>query len=196
VSPRGAETGRRVALLDRDGTLIVDRQFLADPAGVELMPGAAEGLRRLRALGLGLVVVSNQSGVGRGYFGLAEVERVNARMIELLAAEGARLDALYYCPHAPEAGCACRKPRPGLVERAAREIGFDPRRSFMIGDREVDVALGRAVGAVTVLIRPDADGGRQAAARATADHVRASLAEAAALIETAVREPGPAGGDG
>jgi D-glycero-D-manno-heptose 1,7-bisphosphate phosphatase len=152
--------GRRFVLLDRDGTVIVDRHYLGDPDGVTLLGGAAEGLRRLSGLGFGLAVVSNQSGVGRGYFAIDAVTRVNARMSELLAAEGVRLDGIYFCPHAPDAGCRCRKPRPGLVERAARELDFEAARGFVVGDQPTDVALGHAVGATTFLLRsaqaPDA----------------------------------------
>ncbi len=145
--------GRRFVLLDRDGTVIVDRQYLGDPDGVTLLGAAAEGLRRITGLGLGLAVVSNQSGVGRGYFTIDAVTRVNARMTDLLAAEGVRLDGVYFCPHAPDAGCRCRKPRPGLVERAARELAFEPARSFVVGDQPTDVALGHAVGATTFMLR-------------------------------------------
>ncbi len=145
---------RRFVLLDRDGTVIVERHYLGDPDGVTLLGGAAEGLRRIIGLGLGLAVVSNQSGVGRGYFAIDAVTRVNARMSELLAAEGVRLDGVYFCPHAPDAGCRCRKPRPGLVERAARQLDFEPAHGFVVGDQATDVALGHAVGATTFLLRP------------------------------------------
>ncbi|MFQ5956040.1 MAG: D-glycero-alpha-D-manno-heptose-1,7-bisphosphate 7-phosphatase [Kiloniellales bacterium] len=165
-------------LLDRDGTVIVDRDYLADPAGVELLPGAADGLRRLKGLGLGLVIISNQSGVGRGYFGIADVERVNRRLRRLLAARGVRLDGIYYCPHAPADGCRCRKPKPGMVEQAARELGFEPESCFVIGNEPADMALGRAVGAVTVRI-----GDATSAPEARPDHTVADLGEAAALIE-------------
>jgi len=144
---------RRFVLLDRDGTIIVERNYLSDPDGVELLPGTASGLRKLAALGLGLVVVSNQSGVGRGYFGAPEVEAVNQRMRDLLRAEGVELDAIYYCPHAPADACPCRKPKPGLIERAAREHGFVPREAFVIGDQPCDVELARGVGATAVLVR-------------------------------------------
>lgn len=172
-----AETAapRRFVLLDRDGTVIVDRDYLADPAGVELLPGAAEGLKRLRDLGLGLVIVSNQSGVGRGYFGIGDVERVNRRLAELLAARGVRLDGIYTCPHAPADGCRCRKPKPGLVDQAARQLGFDPESAFVIGDQPADMALGRAIGAVTLCIGGNHTG--------PADHTVADLIEAASLIE-------------
>ncbi len=166
---------RRFVLLDRDGTVIVDREYLADPARVELMPGAADGLKRLRELGLGLAIVSNQSGVGRGYFGIADVERVNRRLAELLAARGVRLNGIYTCPHAPADGCRCRKPKPGLVDQAARELGFDPESCFVIGDQPADIALGRAIGAVTLCIGGNHTG--------PADHTVADLRQAASVID-------------
>ncbi len=171
---------RRFVLLDRDGTVIVDRDYLVDPAGVELMPGAADGLKRLRELGLGLAIVSNQSGVGRGYFGIADVERVNRRLAELLAARGVRLDGIYTCPHAPADGCACRKPKPGLVDRAARQLGFDPESAFVIGDQPADMALGRAIGAVTLCI---GNARTTPSDHTVADHGVADLRQAASVIE-------------
>ena len=140
---------RRFAMLDRDGTLIHERHYLSDPNDVELLPGAVEGLLSLRKMGLGLVVLTNQSGVGRGYFDVARLELVHARMNSLLAQEGVEVDGIYYCPHRPEDLCPCRKPRPGLVNRAASELRFQPGDGFMIGDKAIDVQLGRAVGATT-----------------------------------------------
>ena len=144
---------RRFVLLDRDGTLIVDRHYLASPEQVELLPGVATGLRQLRQLGLGLVVITNQSGVGRGYFALEQVEQVHQHLGQLLAAEQVPLDGIFLCPHAPDADCDCRKPRTGLVEQAARELGFEPRHCFVVGDQPCDVALGRQIGATTFLVR-------------------------------------------
>lgn len=140
-------------LLDRDGTIIVEKEYLADPAGVELLAGAAAGLRSLRALGCRLAVVTNQSGVGRGYYTLEDMHAVNRRMVELLAREGVALDGIYFCPHAPESGCACRKPLPGLGLRAARELGFDPQAAVIIGDKRADLGLARAMGARGILVR-------------------------------------------
>lgn len=139
-------TPRRALFLDRDGTIIEDRNFLADPAGVALLPGVAEALRALAARGWALVVISNQSGVGRGYFDRAAVDAVNARMAALLAAEGVSLDAVHYCPHAPDAGCPCRKPAPGLFLDAARERHLDLPRSASIGDKPRDPTAARAAG--------------------------------------------------
>jgi D-glycero-D-manno-heptose 1,7-bisphosphate phosphatase len=149
---------------------------------VSLVPGAVEGLTRLRVLGLGLAVVTNQSGIGRGLFTHAAAEEVNARVTTLLAAEGVKLDGIYMCPHRPDEGCRCRKPAPGLVEQAARELGFDPLRGFMIGDRAVDMKLGRQVGAPTFLVRTGYGAAQQADAVHEADYVVDDLLAAADLI--------------
>ena len=175
--------GRRFVLLDRDGTVIVDRHYLGDPDGVTLLGGAARGLRRIAGLGLGLAVVSNQSGVGRGYFAIDAVTRVNARMSELLAAEGVRLDGVYFCPHAPGAGCRCRKPRPGLVERAARELEFEPARGFVVGDQLTDVALGHAVGATTFLLSTGQAAEAAVAGEPGPNHLARDLNEVADLLQ-------------
>lgn len=143
---------KRALFLDRDGTLIVDQDYLADPAGVELFPGVAGALKMATEAGFLLVVVSNQSGVGRGYFTDADVVRVNERLFELLVAEGVVIDAFYHCPHAPEDGCNCRKPETGMVEKAAADLGIDTAASFVIGDKASDIELGRRTGAGTVLV--------------------------------------------
>ncbi len=101
--------------VDRDDTLMVDVEYCADPALVQLIPGAAEGLRALRKAGYSVVVVTNQSGIGRGYFDIETLDRVNNRLRDELRREGADYDALYYCPHTPEEDCLCRKPKPGLL---------------------------------------------------------------------------------
>ncbi|ADU63289.1 MAG: D-glycero-beta-D-manno-heptose 1,7-bisphosphate 7-phosphatase [Pseudodesulfovibrio sp.] len=174
----------RYVLLDRDGTIIFDRHYLHDPAGVELLPGAAQGMRRMRELGWGLAVLTNQSGVGRGYYDEASVLACNARMAELLLAQGVRLDGIFFCPHEPEAACGCRKPAPGLMEQAARSLGFDPHESVMIGDKDVDMLLGRAVGAATILVRTGKGGEHEARCRDSADFVADDLLQAADILAT------------
>ena len=141
-----------LVVLDRDGTLIEERPYLADPEAVTLLPNVARGLRALQQEGFRLVVASNQSGVGRGYFGLDTVERVNRRVAALLAREGVLLDGFYICPHGPAEGCDCRKPCTGLLERAAREAGGSPMESFVVGDKECDIEMGRRAGATTLLV--------------------------------------------
>ncbi|HET6883736.1 MAG TPA: HAD family hydrolase [Pirellulales bacterium] len=144
---------KRFALLDRDGTINVERHYLSDPDQIELTPNAAEGLAELRRMGLGLVVLTNQSGVARGMFDEARLEQIHERLRELLRQCDVELDAIVSCTHHPDEGCACRKPLPGLVEAAAREHGFEPAASFVIGDKPCDIDLGAAVGATTLLVR-------------------------------------------
>jgi histidinol-phosphate phosphatase family protein len=145
-------------LMDRDGTLIEDVGYPRDPDQVRLLPGAAEALAGLSRLGFRLVLVSNQSGIGRGLITAAEADRVHGRLVALLAESGVILSASCYCPHAPDEGCECRKPRPGLLLRAFRDLGLDASRSFMIGDKASDVEAGERAGCRTILLA----GGRPA----------------------------------
>ena len=177
---------RRFVVLDRDGTLIVEKHYLSDPDEVELIHGAGSALRRLSGLGLGLVVVTNQSGIGRGFFSRERLSEIHARVEALLAAEGVRLAGIFVCPHHPDEGCACRKPRTALLVRAARELGFEPVRAFVVGDMATDIDLGRAVGATTLLVRTGHGARAVEAGDVRADHVVSDLAEAAARIERLV----------
>jgi D-glycero-D-manno-heptose 1,7-bisphosphate phosphatase len=153
---------RRGLFLDRDGTVIEDRGYLHDPALVQLLPGAAEVLRAVEAEGWALIVVSNQSGVGRGLISPAEMEAVQARFLEVMSGAGVKITASYFCPHRPDEDCHCRKPSPFQVELAAREYGLDLTKSWMIGDRKSDILCGRNAGCSTIWLRnpmfPVADG--------------------------------------
>ncbi|TAN58341.1 MAG: HAD family hydrolase [Rhodospirillales bacterium] len=180
---------RRFVLIDRDGTLNVERDYLSDPAGLELIPGAAEGLRLLRQLGFGLAVITNQSGIARGYFTPKDLDSIHARLAELLKYEEITLDGVYICPHGPDDDCDCRKPLPGLALQAAAELGFDPSQAFVIGDKAVDVDLGRAVGAKTILVRTGYGKGYEG--KCQPDHVADDLLAAARWIALQVK-----GGDG
>lgn len=173
---------RRFVLLDRDGTVIEDKHYLCDPEGVELLPGAVEGLRRMQDMGFGLALLTNQSGVGRGYFTEDDVHAVNNRLLSLLREQNVRIDAVYHCPHAPEENCRCRKPEPGMMLQAAGELGFDPFESFMIGDKLADMQLGRNAGAVSILVRTGKGAQEEDACRGIADHVVDDLAQAADII--------------
>jgi D-glycero-D-manno-heptose 1,7-bisphosphate phosphatase len=181
---------RRFVVLDRDGTVIVERHYLSDPEQVELIPGAAEGLRRLAAYGLGLVLLTNQSAVGRGWLGLDTLEEVHRRMKQLLEREDVRLAGIYVCPHAPDEGCNCRKPLAGLLERAAAELDFAPAECFVIGDKACDIDLGRRAGATTFLVRTGYGAELAAAGAASADYVVDDLAAAAKMIEQLLSEQG------
>lgn len=178
---------KRYVLLDRDGTIIVDKHYLHDPDGVELLPGAAEGLRRMSELGFGLAVLTNQSGVGRGYYDEEAVRACNERMAELLAQHGVEFDGMYHCPHAPEAECRCRKPAPGLMEQAVQELGFDPEESFMVGDKPADMGVGRATGASTILVRTGKGVASEEKCRESADFVADDLVGAAQWIESVMK---------
>ena len=141
------------ALLDRDGTLIEECHYLCEPEKVRLLPGVAEGLLMLRSLHMGLIMVTNQSGIGRGYFDDAAVDAVHRRLAELLGREGVALDGIYICPHAPEEECSCRKPLPGLALAAASDHGFNTAEAFVIGDKACDVELAVNIGATPILVR-------------------------------------------
>jgi D-glycero-D-manno-heptose 1,7-bisphosphate phosphatase len=173
--------GRPAVFLDRDGTVIEDVGYPRDPDSVRLLPGAPQTLAALHDAGLALVVVSNQSGVGRGIIAPAQAEAVHARFVALLADAGVQIDAVRYCPHAPDEGCACRKPSPEMLLDAARELGIDRSRSTMIGDRASDLQAGRRAGTRTILLAND-PGHAAAAAAAAADQVARDWSEIAALL--------------
>jgi histidinol-phosphate phosphatase family protein len=148
-----------------------------------LLPGAVSGLARMASLGLGLVVVTNQSGIGRGFFGVDRLHEIHQRMEELLGENNIRLDGIYFCPHSPDANCSCRKPGTGLVERASAEFGFDPKESFVVGDKECDIELGDRLGATTCLVRSGYGMKALSNGAVSPQLVVADLAEAAAEIE-------------
>jgi D-glycero-D-manno-heptose 1,7-bisphosphate phosphatase len=152
----GAGAPDNVVILDRDGTIVIDRGYLADPDRLEFMPGAPEALRSLCERGYRLVVITNQSGVGRGLFTIDHVEAMNARLHSMVEKAGARLTKIYFCPHRPEARCACRKPNLALMKQAAIELQFDPRNAVVIGDKESDVEFAVRAGSRGILISSEA----------------------------------------
>lgn len=133
---------KKAVFLDRDGVLIAQVAYLSDPAQAVLIPGAAEALKIVHSHGDVAVVISNQSGVGRGYFTAADVDAVHDRIQELLAEQGEYVDAYYYCPHAPSEACSCRKPSPEMIMRAAERFGVDVASSLMLGDKLSDLKCG------------------------------------------------------
>jgi heptosyltransferase-2 len=143
--------GLLAAFLDRDGTIIEDPGYLSDPDKIQFIPGAIDALRALQQAGYHLVLITNQAGVARGLLSETDVHRVNERLTMLLAEAGVHLDGIYYCPHHPDCGppeyrrdCDCRKPRPGMIHRAIRDLGLNPRRSVVIGDHVTDAAVAQA----------------------------------------------------
>jgi D-glycero-D-manno-heptose 1,7-bisphosphate phosphatase len=151
---------RPAVFLDRDGTLIEERGYLDRLDLLSIFPWTSDAIRLLNRAGYAVVVITNQAAIGRGIIDEPFLQRVHGAIDAHLAAGRARIDAYYYCPHHPDAAlegyrqaCRCRKPRPGLVERACHELGLDASRSVMVGDRWIDVACGRAAGARSVLVR-------------------------------------------
>lgn len=153
--PRPAR-GRRApaAFLDRDGTLNRDRAgaYVTSLAQFKIYAGVPAALRLLAAKGYRLVVVTNQSAIARGYMSLAESKAINLKLVRELLKAGVKLDAVYFCPHAPDAGCSCRKPRPGLIKEAVKDLAIDLERSFVAGDKACDLDLAKAAGLKGLLV--------------------------------------------
>ena len=177
---------RRFVVLDRDGTIIEEREYLSEPEQVKLIPGVAAALRELRRMGFGLVVITNQSGIGRGFFDRGQLQRVHQRLEELLQAEGIRLEGLYVCPHTSDDDCACRKPKLGLLQKAAEDLGFDMASSIVIGDKASDIEMGRMAGAMTFLVRTGY--GAQFENEVAADFVVDDLAAATEILRCLVEK--------
>ena len=140
--------------LDRDGVINRPPQnrYITHWKQFQFLPGALRAIRRLTQEGKSVVVVSNQAGVGRGLYSLGELRRINRNMLRRIHETGGRVRAVYYCTHRPQDLCACRKPKPGMLQRASRSYRIDLRRSFIVGDNETDLLLGQSVGCRTVLV--------------------------------------------
>lgn len=180
---------RRFAVMDRDGTIIVERHYLSDPDLVELIPGAASGMRQLRELGLGLVLVTNQSAIGRGFFDQSRLDVIHQRLQELLRAEGVHLEGIYVCSHKPEDCCHCRKPEIGLIKAASEELGFDPKECFVFGDKACDIEFGKRAGAATFLVRTGYGHGFTNDDGITPDYVVDNLWKGAQIIRRLLNRP-------
>jgi D-glycero-D-manno-heptose 1,7-bisphosphate phosphatase len=144
---------RPAVFLDRDGTICEEVGYLNHVSRFRILPHVADSIRRLNEAGLPVIVITNQSGVGRGYFPESLVHSVHELMIQQLEDAGARLDAIYYCPHTTTDHCDCRKPKTGMLELAAREHAIDLQLSFVVGDRHGDIELARRAGAYSILVR-------------------------------------------
>ena len=174
----------KAAFLDRDGTIIVERHYIANPDDVALAEKAVDGLRAFVAAGYKLVVVTNQSGIARGLYGEAEFRAVQQRLEDLLSAEGIRFDAVYYCPHHPDFSgeCDCRKPGPGMYRQAERNLGVDLANSVYVGDRMKDVLPAKEFGGRGILVGTGYGTKEAEGAPPWVEHA-ANLAEAAELLK-------------
>lgn len=173
-----------VVLLDRDGTIMVDKNYLSDPAEVELLPGAVAGLKLLQQHGFELIVITNQSGIGRGFYDETDMHNVNRRLCEILTQNGVKISPrrIYFCPHTPADACDCRKPQTGMVLKAQAEWLFDLRRGYVIGDKLADIELGHKLDLSTILINSGSKAADVRLAAELADYTASDLEDAARWI--------------
>ncbi|MGC9490381.1 MAG: D-glycero-alpha-D-manno-heptose-1,7-bisphosphate 7-phosphatase [Thermovirgaceae bacterium] len=174
---------KRAVFLDRDGTLIEEKGYIQRPEEVVLLPQAAEALKGFRTLGLKVVILTNQSGIGRGFYTEADYDKTMARLFDLLREKQTAVDASYFCPHAPWERCPCRKPSPGMAERAALELSIDLSRSFVVGDKASDMELARVIGARGILVRTGFGAKTEQSGTPLWDAAADDLAEAAEIIK-------------
>jgi D-glycero-D-manno-heptose 1,7-bisphosphate phosphatase len=181
---------RPALFLDRDGTINEDRHYLSDPAGVFLIPGAAEAIAEVNRLGVPIIVVTNQAGIAKGIIPFEAIAKIHQELDQQLARFGAKVDAYYFCPHHPEGPiaefhqvCQCRKPLAGMLQRAAQEHQLDLSQSWMVGDRLTDAEAGAAAGCKTMLLRT----GYGHELPEVLDHAALNLAARVADLAEAVR---------
>ena len=178
---------RRLILLDRDGTVNEEVHYLARPDQLKLIPGVAAGIRQLNQAGFAVAIVTNQSGIARGFLSLATLQDIHQRLRDLLAAEEALIDGIFCCPHLPTDNCICRKPRPQLALDAARELNTTLTGAIVIGDKECDLLLGKAIQATTILVRTGHGVHYNPAPAAKPDRIFADLKAASDWIITAAK---------
>lgn len=179
--------GKRPAVfLDRDGTICVLVEYMDDPDQVQLLPGAGEAIKRFKELGFLVVMITNQSALARGYFTEEVLDAIHERLARELDREGAKIDAIYFCPHHPDDKCQCRKPKPGLILNAAKELNIDLSSSFMVGDKLDDVKAGKSAGTMGILLLTGYGAGELALREkwdAQPDHIADNLLGAEEWIE-------------
>src|SRR5438874_10312063 len=169
--------------IDRDGTIMQDADYCSNPQKVKIFPGIPEALQRLKSNGFKLIVITNQSGIGRGLFTIEQYRAVEAEVLRQLG--DGLIDATYFCPDVPGQHSSCRKPAPGMIVQATREHGIDLSRSFFIGDKEIDAECGRNAGVRTIRVRTGFD---RDAANSYADWIAVDLLEATKIILDQVDE--------
>lgn len=174
---------KKAVFLDRDGVIITEKDFIVDTDLLEYIPRSVEALRLIQPCYL-KIIVSNQSGIGRGYFTAAQVETFNEAMIADLKKRGVSIDGIYYCPHRRENNCDCRKPKTGLFESARSRFGIDFKESWVVGDKSSDIQAGINIGAKTILVLTGYAGGEPSAKNIMADFTVKDLYEAVEIIRS------------
>lgn len=178
-------SGASAVFFDRDGVLIVDKGYQIDTDSIEFFPDTISAVlaldRRFKK-----IVITNQSGIGRGYFTARDVERFNARLSESLENFGIIIDGWYFCPHSPEENCDCRKPRPGLLRQAAVDFNLDLKNSWIVGDKSSDIEAGHAAGTSAILVKTGFAGLEAGHSVLTPEFVSANLSEAVDIINRSV----------
>lgn len=147
--------GRKAVFIDRDGTINTNFGYITDPNDFKMYPGVAEGIKLLKEKGFKIIIITNQSGIARGYLSKEKLKEIHEKMTDELFEKGTSIDAIYYCPHHPDDKCDCRKPNYGLIKRAVKDLDIDTRHSYIIGDRMLDVEAGHNAGLKTVLVPED-----------------------------------------
>lgn len=180
-----AQDGRPAIFLDRDGVLIVEKNFSISPEDIEFYPETLDAVAAIKGNYL-KVVISNQSGIARGYFKSEDVERFNTELDKKLRARGIRIDGWYFCPHGPEDNCSCRKPKPGMILKAAEDLGIDPGRSWVLGDKSSDIEAGKTSGARTILVKTGYRGAEPGGADVIPDYSADNLRDAIDFINRSI----------
>ncbi len=177
-----AKARHKAVFLDRDGTISRDVPYCSCPEDFELLPMVAEGIKLFNDYGFKVVVVTNQSGVGRGYFSETMLTRIHRKMLDELKKSGVTIDAIYYCPHRPDDNCDCRKPNPKMILQAAQALKIDLERSYIIGDSDTDIQMGDKAGCQTILINTEGMDREDACLSVKPDYITRSVFAAARLI--------------
>lgn len=142
----------KAVFIDRDGTINIDVHYLDDPNKFEMYSGVAEGIKKLKENGFKIIITTNQSGIARGYFTEEQLSKIHERMKKEFQKFNVKLDGIYYCPHHPNDNCDCRKPKIGLFKKAIKEHNINIKKSYVIGDKILDIAAGKKIGAITILV--------------------------------------------
>ena len=174
---------QKAVFLDRDGTICEDASYLHEPEKFKLLPNALEGIKKMQDAGYKIAIVTNQTGIGMGYYTKEDFYKVNLEMFGQVSPSGIRIEKIYYCPHSLSEDCECRKPKAGLLKRGEKELNLDLSKSFMIGDKAIDIEAGKAAGTKTILVATGS--GEKDKGKAREEHFVQDLVEAAKIVEAA-----------